>query len=138
MTIATADVSGVPWATPVWFAHDAYAEFLWVSRPDARHSANIADRPQVGIVIFDSTVAVGHARAVYVEGVAGAVTVAHIERSIATYSRRSLAQGGPAWTAQDVAPDAPHRLYSARASAHFILTTGDRRLLVRPDDPEAP
>ena len=35
MTIVSADAAGRPWATPVWFAHDRYREFLWVSRPDA-------------------------------------------------------------------------------------------------------
>ena len=53
MTIASADAAGVPWASPVWFAHDQYTEFLWVSRPDARHSNNITARAEVGIVIFD-------------------------------------------------------------------------------------
>lgn len=38
MTLATADADGLPWATPVWFAHVDCAEFLWVSRPEARHS----------------------------------------------------------------------------------------------------
>ena len=41
MTIASADASGRPWATPVWFAHDRYTTFLWVSRPEARHSPSI-------------------------------------------------------------------------------------------------
>jgi hypothetical protein len=29
MTIASADATGTPWASPVWFAHAGYDEFLW-------------------------------------------------------------------------------------------------------------
>jgi nitroimidazol reductase NimA-like FMN-containing flavoprotein (pyridoxamine 5'-phosphate oxidase superfamily) len=128
MTLATADEAGMPWASPVWFAHDNHAAFLWVSRPDARHSRNIAVRPEVGIVIFDSTVPVGGAQAVYVEGAARALGEAELERMIAVYSARSELQGGPAWTAQDVTGHAAHRLYVARAVTHFLLADGDRRL----------
>ena len=65
MVLGTAAVSGEPWASPVWFAHADYREFVWISSPDARHSHNIAERPQVGIVIFDSRVPVGAGQGVY-------------------------------------------------------------------------
>jgi hypothetical protein len=52
MVIATADETGRPWASPVYFANSGYAEFFWVSSPAATHSRNIVVRPQVGIVIF--------------------------------------------------------------------------------------
>jgi nitroimidazol reductase NimA-like FMN-containing flavoprotein (pyridoxamine 5'-phosphate oxidase superfamily) len=48
LVLATADGTGRPWSSPVYFAHDRYAEFLWVSAPEAEHSRNIAARPQVG------------------------------------------------------------------------------------------
>jgi len=66
MTLGTADESGLPWVTPVWFAHSGYREFLWVSSPEARHSRNLEARPDVSIVIFDSQVSPGDAEAVYV------------------------------------------------------------------------
>ena len=59
LTLATADQAGTPWASPVWYAHADYTEFVWISRPQARHSRNIAIRPAVGIVIFDSTAGYG-------------------------------------------------------------------------------
>src|SRR5688572_12907563 len=59
MVLGTADEAGLPWATPVWFAHVGYGEFIWVSRTDVRHSLNIALRPQISIVIFDSSVPIG-------------------------------------------------------------------------------
>src|SRR5262245_63950681 len=82
LTLATADGAGVPWASPVWFAHDAYVRFLWASRPDARHSRNVEVRREVGIVIFDSTVPVGGAQAVYVEASAEPVGEADLDRLI--------------------------------------------------------
>ena len=66
LTLATADASGRPWATPVWFAHaesEAGYEFVWVSKPGARHSQNVAARPEIAIVVYDSTVPVGGAAA---------------------------------------------------------------------------
>jgi nitroimidazol reductase NimA-like FMN-containing flavoprotein (pyridoxamine 5'-phosphate oxidase superfamily) len=130
MTLATADGDGRPWATPVWYAHEGYTDFLWVSRPEARHSRNIASRPQVGIVIFDSTVPVGGAQAVYLEAVAEEVTGRERARRIASYSQTSEAQGAGAWSISDVVAPAPLRLYRAIAAEHFVLEPGDRRVPV--------
>jgi pyridoxine/pyridoxamine 5'-phosphate oxidase len=131
MTLATADGDGRPWATPVWFAHQGYTDLLWVSRPDARHSRNLAVRPEVGIVIFDSTVPAGSGQAVYVEALAGELEEAGREQGIAIFSRRSEAHGAGQWGVADVTGPAPFRLYRARASAHFVLTADDRRLPVQ-------
>src|SRR3712207_806436 len=49
LVLATADPAGNPWPTPVWFAREG-RKFVWVSRPEARHSNNIATRPTVGLV----------------------------------------------------------------------------------------
>src|SRR5215218_11156180 len=68
LTLATADAEGRPWASPVWFALEGYRDFLWVSKPDARHSRNVMVRPELALVIFDSTAAPGDGGAVYVEG----------------------------------------------------------------------
>jgi nitroimidazol reductase NimA-like FMN-containing flavoprotein (pyridoxamine 5'-phosphate oxidase superfamily) len=131
VTLATADGDGRPWATPVWYAHEGYSDFLWVSRPDARHSRNLAGRPELAIVIFDSTVPVGGAEAVYLEALAEELSGAERERAIAALSRRSEADGGGQWRTADVIAPAPHRLYRARASAHFVLGANDQRILVQ-------
>lgn len=68
LTLATGDAAGRPWVSPVWFAHEDYREFLWVSRPDARHSLNIEARAAVALVVFDSTVAPADARVPHVVG----------------------------------------------------------------------
>ena len=87
MTLATADDDGCPWAAPVWYVHLDYTDFFWVSRPDARHSRNLASRPELAIVIFDSTVPEGEAQAVYVEALAEELGGAERERGIARSSR---------------------------------------------------
>ena len=129
MTLGTADAAGVPWATPVWYAPASYSEFFWVSRPGARHSRNIAVRPQVGIVIFDSTVPINTGKAVYMAALAEQVTDAgEIARGMSVFSERSLAQGARAWTPEDVGPSGRVRLYRARAAEQFVLSAEDERL----------
>ena len=131
MTLATADATGLPWVSPVWYAAKDHREFFWVSSPDARHSLNLAVRPQLAIVIFDSNLAGGW-EALYMSAVAE--EVADVDDAIAVFTRRSEAQGLPAWTRENVLPPARHRMYRAVASEHFVLDALDRRQLVSVDD----
>jgi len=82
MTVATADATGRPWASPVYYASKNYAEFLWVSSPDALHSRNLATRPEVSIVVFDSRAQIGEGQAVYITAVAAELTGADLKRWI--------------------------------------------------------
>ena len=124
MVLATADEDGVPWASPVWFAPDGYTRFLWVSREDTRHSRNLAVRPRLSIVIFDSRAPVGEGEGVYMDALAEQVT--EPEQAIEVYSRRSVAHGAPAWTVADVSAPAELRLYAATATEQW-LGRRDRR-----------
>jgi hypothetical protein len=119
MTLATADADGVPWASPVWYAPDGYFELVWVSDPNARHSRNLAARPQLAIVIFDTTVTPGQGQAVYMEAEAGIVD----SDDLTVFSQRSVAQGMAAWTPADLGDRL--RPYRAVVSQHFML--GDER-----------
>jgi hypothetical protein len=65
MTLGTADADGLPWTVPVYFAFTSFSELVWVSRPEARHSRNIAVRPEVGIAIFDSRQPLGTGKGFY-------------------------------------------------------------------------
>ena len=121
VTLATADGEGRPWASPVYFAHDAHREFVWVSLPDALHSRNLAARPQIAMVVFDSRVAPGQGRAVYMEATAEQVAEDDAPAALQVYSRRSLADGLAGWTLEDVSDPAPHRLYRARATRSWVL-----------------
>jgi pyridoxine/pyridoxamine 5'-phosphate oxidase len=132
MTLATADAEGRPWASPVWFAHEGYTSFVWVSKPQARHSQNIATRPRTAIVIFDSTAGMGAAEGVYVEAEATQLDGAEEERYIGVFTSRSEALGWPSWSVEDVRPPAALRLYRATASAQFLLGPNDQRIPVTP------
>jgi nitroimidazol reductase NimA-like FMN-containing flavoprotein (pyridoxamine 5'-phosphate oxidase superfamily) len=130
MVLATADETGLPWASPVWYAPAEDREFFWVSSPEARHSRNLVRRPELAIVIFDSTVAIGTGQAVYMSAVAEQPTDDELIRGIEIFSRRSEAQGARAWTREDVLPPAPIRLYRATVSEHSMLdpaASPDRR-----------
>jgi nitroimidazol reductase NimA-like FMN-containing flavoprotein (pyridoxamine 5'-phosphate oxidase superfamily) len=129
MTLATADDRGAPWATPVWYAPEDYREFFWVSKPGARHSENLAARPEVGIVIFDSHLTGGW-NALYLSAVAA--ELGDVDRGIGIFSRRSEEQGFPPWTSEQVLPPARHRLYRATVSEWFVLDTHDERHPVSP------
>jgi uncharacterized protein YhbP (UPF0306 family) len=140
MVLATADEDGRPWATPVYFAPAGYREFYWVSRPGTRHSRNIAVRPDVSAVVFDSRVAISTGQGVYLSAVAERLDGADSERGIEVFSRRSLGHGGTPWTTDDVRPPARLRLYRATASEVSILDKRpdpvegryDRRTIVDP------
>jgi len=134
LVLATADAAGRPWVSPVYFAHAGFAEFFWVSSPDATHSRNIAARPEVGIVVFDSQVAIGTGQGVYMPAIAKLLEGDEIARGIEAFSRRSVAHGGHEWTSEDVRPGAALRLYRAGADSHWILAKDgqpDLRIPVR-------
>jgi nitroimidazol reductase NimA-like FMN-containing flavoprotein (pyridoxamine 5'-phosphate oxidase superfamily) len=121
LVLATADADGHPWPTPVWFGREG-REFVWVSWPDARHSANIKTRSTVGFVIFETPVPVeGRTRAVYAEATAAEVLEADRDRCIGIYDRRARAHGLGTWTTEHVVAPADLRLYHAVISRLFVL-----------------
>jgi uncharacterized protein YhbP (UPF0306 family) len=128
LTLATADGHGQPWATPVWYAPHGSAAFYWLSRPGARHSRNIAETSAVALVIFDSTVPVGGARALYAEAEAAEVDAGEIT-VFSEYARR---RGIGGWTEGDVSGAAALRLYRARVARLFVLDEDERRVPVQP------
>jgi hypothetical protein len=135
MTLGTADDAGRPWVSPVYYASEGYTEFYWVSSPEATHSRNIAARPQISIVVFDSHAPVGTGQGVYMSAVAIELTGVDVERGIDVFSPTSVAHGAHEWGLQDVQGPAPYRLYRATVSAHSILDPPahpNRRMPVRP------
>ena len=121
MVLGTADDSGQPWASPVYFAQEGYTYFYWVSSPEARHSRNIAVRSQISIVIFDSRVPIGTGQGVYMFAVAEELTGVELERGIEIFSRTSLGHGGHEWKTNDVQAPTLDRLYRATAREHWVL-----------------
>lgn len=119
MTLATADADGLPWATPVWFATEDYRSLYWVSAPDTRHSLNLAVRPEISVVVYDSTQRPGNVMAVYMTGTAGLAP--DVAEGIEVFSRGAVREDLGAWGIERVAGDARLRLYRASVAAHYIL-----------------
>jgi nitroimidazol reductase NimA-like FMN-containing flavoprotein (pyridoxamine 5'-phosphate oxidase superfamily) len=122
MTLATADAAGRPWASPVYYTPDGYDVFYWASAPDARHSSNLAQRPDLSVVIFDSTVPIGGAEAVYMVARAEVVPDEELERCAELYGSRfpELRRFGP----DELRAPAALRLYRATVTEHSVLVGG--------------
>jgi uncharacterized protein YhbP (UPF0306 family) len=120
VVLGTADGDGRPWASPVYFAHVGYREFVWVSSPDTRHSRNIGLRPTIAMVVFDSRAAIGTGVGVYMDANAAQVTD-EVGRYMQVFSARSLTHGGRAWTPDDVNERSHLRLYRAVAAEQTLL-----------------
>ncbi|MFI6386453.1 pyridoxamine 5'-phosphate oxidase family protein [Nonomuraea sp. NPDC050547] len=118
VTLATAGRDGTPWASPVFFAHDGYRDFYWVSSPETVHSGNLAVRPRLSMVVFDSQVTPGSGQAVYMSATARQVT--DLEPALAVYPG-DPARGGRPMTPEHLSAPHPYRLYVARAEDHHVL-----------------
>jgi predicted pyridoxine 5'-phosphate oxidase superfamily flavin-nucleotide-binding protein len=124
MALGTADGAGHPWVSPVWFASVDYRNFHWVSSPDAKHSRNLGARPEVAIAIFDSSVPVGGAQAVYMKATAKELTGPELEEGLEIFDRVSRRDIGRAFGLDDVQGSALFRLYRATVLEHWVLIPG--------------
>jgi len=73
MVLGTVDPSGRPRVSPVWFSLVDYRDAYWLSSPEAHHSRNIQQRPEVSLVVFNSAADPHTGQAVYLEATAGRV-----------------------------------------------------------------
>jgi hypothetical protein len=122
MTIATVGQDGRPWVTPVYFSPDRYRDMFWISEPDAQHSRNIATHPEVTLVVFDSSVPIGGAEAVYMRAHAEEVTEPTPEDCEAAFRQRF--EEIKTFTPEGLQPPAPLRLYRASVEQHWVLIRG--------------
>jgi nitroimidazol reductase NimA-like FMN-containing flavoprotein (pyridoxamine 5'-phosphate oxidase superfamily) len=121
MALGTADESGRPWVSPVYYAAERYRAFHWLSSPQSQHSRNVAVRPEVFLAVFDSRVAIGQGQAVYMTATAAELTGEELELGIEVFSRVSQGHGARAWSLEDARPPAALRLYRATVSRHWVL-----------------
>lgn len=132
VVLATADSTGTPWATPVWFARNE-RDFYWVSRPGTQHSRNIAENGDIALVVHNSQVPVGSASAFYARAMAGEVPADEVDAGMAVFSGENDAQGLEPFGVADVTGDAELRLYRASVTEAWVLAEDggpDRRLEV--------
>ena len=138
LVLGTTDPGGTPRLSPVFYGVHEYRDFYWVSHPDAHHSANVAARPVVSWVVFDSSVTVRETRAVYCSGEAREVPAGELDDHVGVAFREI--RGARSFAAEALSgPDL--RLYVARAAtwevhvagSHPTYGTGtDRRVAVTP------
>lgn len=125
LVLGTTEPDGTPRLSPVFFTHTDARTFYWVSSPDARHSRNIAERPDVSLVVFDGGTPPSEDKdAVYVsataEQVPDAELVAECEPAFADSARR----GARAFTPDELSRDGDLRLYRAVARTHEVHLRG--------------
>lgn len=131
MTLGTADESGAPWVSPVYYvAAGSYREFYWASKTGTAHSRNLAVRPGMSIVIFDSRVPVYQGRAVFLKATGEELSGADLTTGIEVYNGPSASRGVPPLDREDVEGDAVYRLYRATVSEHFTLDPAGHDLRV--------
>lgn len=112
MVVATADLNGKPWISPVFFSYDDEHNLYWISDKNARHSKNINSRPEVGIVIIGKIPSEAYPDAVYVDGLAAELAIdSEINKGIAAMSRRAQDEKFIIHSSADITGSASWRLY---------------------------
>ena len=123
LTLGTTEPDGRPRVSPVYVTWDGPRAFYWVSSPGSKHSRNIADRPAVAAVVYDSTVPPGQGRAVYLTATAGEVPEVDLPEQCARAFRR-LSEGARAFEPADLSGTAALRLYHGVVERHEVHVRG--------------
>ena len=141
MALATIEDDGTPRVSPVYFTPVGYREYYWVSSPDSTHSHNVTARPDVSMVVFDSSVTPRETSAVYVTAQAHEVPADELEQRCQVAFRAE--RGARAFTPAELSGDGDLRMYVATASRHDVHVRGshpvhgtgiDRRVPAEPAD----
>jgi uncharacterized pyridoxamine 5'-phosphate oxidase family protein len=121
MVLGTVDPSGRPRVSPVWFSLVDHRDAYWLSSPAAHHSRNIEERPEVAMVVFDSSADPHTGQAVYLEAIAGPVP----DDELAVACAEAF---GDVAEAYSYTPEAlqhePFVLYRARVTASEVHVRG--------------
>jgi hypothetical protein len=121
LTLGTTDPDGRPRLSPVYYTPARSTDLYWVSAPGAHHSRNLAARPEVQLVIFDSTAPVGQGEAVYLDATATEVPAAELETACPEAFRST--DDAPRFTPAELR-DGDLRLYVAHISSCEVHVPG--------------
>jgi uncharacterized pyridoxamine 5'-phosphate oxidase family protein len=121
MVLGTADPSGRPRVSPVWFSLVDHRRVYWLSSRDAHHSRNIEERPEVSMVVFDSSADPHTGRAVYLEATAGHVP--DNELAVACDEAFQEIEDELSYTPESLRTE-PFVLYRARITASEVHVRG--------------
>lgn len=123
LTLGTTEPDLRPRVSPVYFTHVGYRTFYWVSSPEARHSANVSARPDVAVVIYDSSVPIGYGRAVYVGARASVVADDDLARDC-DVAFASVSDEAKSFQPQELTGEAALRLYRAQVDRVEVHVPG--------------
>jgi nitroimidazol reductase NimA-like FMN-containing flavoprotein (pyridoxamine 5'-phosphate oxidase superfamily) len=123
MVLGTVDPDGRPRVSPVYFAPDGYSSVYWVSSVESHHSQNMAERPEVSMVVFDSAAEIGKGQAVYLIARAEVVPDDELESCLdaVTWTRFP---GLRQFDATELREPELWRLYRAHITEHSIHVPG--------------
>lgn len=123
MVLGTVNADGTPRVSPVYFAPDGYHRLYWISSPEAEHSRNVEERPDVHLVVFDSTVPIGSAEAVYMTARAEQVPLDELDDCVEVACRARFPEQ-KVFPAEELRPPGTLRLYRAMVLDHAVLIRG--------------
>jgi len=123
LVLGTVEPDGSPRLSPVYFTPARYRDFYWVSSPDARHSHNVRERPDVRIVVFDSSTLPGRAEAAYITATAREVPAEELA-GVVDEAFDPENRGGRRFEPAELTGDAELRLYVATATAYDVHVRG--------------
>jgi hypothetical protein len=123
MVLGTVEDDGSPRLSPVYFTPARFRDLYWVSSPDARHSHNVRARPDVQIVVFDSSSLPNQSEAVYVAARAREVPAAELP-DVVDEAFDPETRGGRRFALEELTGDADLRLYVATATSYDVHVRG--------------
>jgi uncharacterized pyridoxamine 5'-phosphate oxidase family protein len=140
LVLGTVEPDGSPRLSPVYFVPSRYRDFYWVSSPDAQHSRNLRERPEVQIVVFDSSTLPGQSEAAYIAATARAVPDGELAEVLGEAFDPD-GRGGRAFSVEELSGDGDLRLYVATGTSYDVHVRGghpthgtgiDRRMATDP------
>jgi hypothetical protein len=129
LVLGTLDPDGQPRLSPVFYTAARYRHFYWVSLPDSHHSRNVAERPDVRLVVFDSSLRTAETEAVYVTATAREVPEGELADVVDEAFRTE--GGAMRFTPEELRGDAALRLYVAAANTYEVHVRGRHPTLGR-------
>jgi nitroimidazol reductase NimA-like FMN-containing flavoprotein (pyridoxamine 5'-phosphate oxidase superfamily) len=121
MVLGTVDPSGRARVSPVWFSMVDHRDLYWLSNPDAHHSHNVEGRPEVSVVVFDSSLDPHTGQAVYLEATAERVPDDELEAACA--AAFADVDDAHSFTPESLEAE-PFVLYRARVTSSEIHVRG--------------
>ena len=123
MVLGTVQDDGLPRLSPVYYTHDAYRTFYWVSEPGARHSRNVRLRPAISLVIFDSSTLPGTSEALYLSATARQIPDGELPAECGA-AFRGAGGGARPFTPDELCDGAELRLFRADAATYEVHIRG--------------